>query len=722
MKHRYLFLLFAFLLVLGGPSGQAQPTSKQILVQTDQVTLAFTVGKNQKLYQSYLGAKLSNAQENGLLSGTKHEAYAPSGTDNLFEPAIRVLHNDGNPSLELKYAQHTTLQPEANVTQTTIHLKDPKYPVEVLLHFSAYQKENIIKAWTEIRHQEKKPVVLGNFASAMLHFDAPNYWLSQYHGDWAAEMQLQEQPLTSGIKIIDSKLGTRAHKFQSPTFLLSLDKPAGENHGEVIAGTLAWSGNFQFAFELDEQNSLRVLAGMNPHASEYHLPANQPFVTPAFIFTYSQQGKGEASRRFHRWARTYGILDGNKPRLTLLNNWEATYFDFDQQKLVGLFDGAAQLGVDLFLLDDGWFGNKHPRNAANAGLGDWQENKTKLPSGIGYLVEEAEKKGVKFGIWLEPEMVNPKSELYEKHPDWVLKLPNRDEHYQRNQLILDLTNPKVQDFIFKLVDDLLTKNPRLAYIKWDCNRTFTNAFSPNLKVQSHLPVDYVNSLYKTLGRIRQKHPHLPIMLCSGGGGRIDYGALPYFTEFWPSDNTDGLERVYIQWGYSQFFPAVAMSAHVTSWGKQTVKFRTDVAMMGKLGYDIQVSEFNEKELQFSKQAVATYKKLSDVIWFGDQYRLVSPYEEKRAVLMYVNEAQSKAVLFSYTLQSRHRDRFTPVKLQGLDPQKKYLVQETNLMPDTKSGFAAHGKTYSGDYLMKVGLAVSPTTALTSAVFNISEKP
>ncbi|WP_219921605.1 alpha-galactosidase [Rufibacter sp. XAAS-G3-1] len=720
--NRYFPLCFLLLVFFSRPA-QAQQNTKQIFIQTDKVTLGFTVGKNQKLYQSYLGEKLANSQDNGLLPATRHEAYVPAGTDNLFEPAIRMVHTDGNPSLELRYDKHTTQQQEENVTATAIHLKDPKYPVEVILHFNAFQKENIIKTWTEIRHKEKKPVVLSNFASAMLHFDAPNYWLSQFHGDWAGEMQQQESQLTSGIKIIDSKLGTRAHKYQSPTFLLALDKPAGENHGELIAGTLAWSGNFQFAFELDEQNSLRILAGMNPYASEYRLEPNKPFVTPAFIFTYSRTGKGQASRSFHRWARNYGILDGNKPRLTLLNNWEATFFDFDEKKLVGLFDGAAQLGVDLFLLDDGWFGNKYPRNDAKAGLGDWQENKTKLPSGIGYLVEEAEKKGVKFGIWLEPEMVNPKSELYEKHPDWILKLPNREEHYQRNQLVLDLINPKVQDFMYNLVDDLLTKNPKVAYIKWDSNRSLTNTYSPYLKTeQSKLYIDYVHSLYKVLGRIRQKYPHLPIMLCSGGGGRVDYGALPFFTEFWPSDNTDGLERVKIQWGYSNFFPAIAMSSHVTSWGKQSVKYRTDVAMMGKLGYDIQVSEFNEKDLQFSKQAVANYKRLSDVIWFGDQYRLVSPYDEDRAVLMYVSENKSKAVLFSYNLQTRHRDRFTQIRLEGLDPQKKYMVQETNLYPETKSSFTANGKTYSGDYLMKVGIAVSPTTALTSAVFEIVEKP
>ncbi|HWJ25437.1 MAG TPA: alpha-galactosidase, partial [Flavisolibacter sp.] len=384
----------------------------------------------------------------------------------------------------------------------------------------------------------------------------------------------------------------------------------------VMAGTLAWTGNYQFTFEIDQRNNLRVRSGINAYASEYRLKPGEVFKTPAFIFTYSNQGKGQASRNLHRWARQYAVLDGNQPRMTLLNNWEATHTNFNEEKLIELFGEAKKLDVDLFLLDDGWFGNKYPRNNDKAGLGDWQEDSTKLKNGIIRLVQEAGKKDIKFGIWLEPEMVNPKSELYEKHPDWILKLPNREEDLQRNQLVLDLTNPKVQEFVYRVVDNLLTKNPGLAFIKWDCNRSMTNAYSPYLKTeQSHLYIEYTRSLYKVMERIRRKYPHLPIMLCSGGGGRTDYGALKYFTEFWPSDNTDALERVYIQWGYSNFFPANTISAHITSMGKQSLKFRTDVAMMDKLGFDIRVNNFTAQELQFANEAVKTYKRISDVIWF-----------------------------------------------------------------------------------------------------------
>ncbi len=727
MRKKILVLILSFLSVasFAQPGGRPNQVNKLIRVETENIALIYSVGSDQKLYQLYLGEKLKSADDYKLIN-PKNEAYITSGTDNLFEPAIRMVHNDGNPSLGLLYADVSVVE-NGDVVTTSILLKDPKYPVEVKLNFSAFQKENMIKTWTEIKHQEKNPVTLTNFASAMLHCDADKYWLTQFHGDWAQEMRMEESQLTAGIKTIDSKLGTRANMYATPVFFLAKNGPATENSGEVIAGTLGWTGSFQLLFEIDNSNSLRMISGINPFASEYHLKPNENFITPEFIFTYSATGKGQASRNFHKWARNYGVLDGNGTRLTLLNNWEATYFDFDEKKLTDLFGGAKELGVDLFLLDDGWFGNKYPRSNDRAGLGDWQETKTKLPHGIGYLVEQAEAKGVKFGIWIEPEMVNPKSELYEKHPDWVLKLPNRDEHYYRNQLVLDLTNPQVQEFVYKLVDDMLTKNPTIGFIKWDCNRMMTNTYSPYLKEnQSHVQIEYVRSFYRVMERLRAKYPKLPIMLCSGGGGRTDYGALKYFTEFWPSDNTDAAERVFIQWGYSYFFPTITSCNHITTMGRQSLKYRTDVAMMGKMGYDIRVNEMTPDELEFSKEAVQNYNRLKGLIWSGDMYRLISPYEEERAVVMYVSGDQSKSVLFSYALHPRSMNRFSPVRLQGLDPNKNYKVEEINKMKGERgpgmfgNGGPGNGKTYSGDYLMKIGLSLPNNNELTSAVIEITE--
>ena len=714
--NKFFALVFSFLSLHA-----LSQTPKQILIETKSTSVVLNIGNDKRVTQAYLGKKLP-ASEYAQLQGGR-DVYLTAGMENQFEPAIRMVHNDGNPSLELDYVSHSTTRRDNNVSTTDVLLKDPVYPVEITLHYTTYFNEDVIKAWTEIKHGEKKAVQLTQYASSLLHFNADEYWLTQFHGDWAREMQMVEEKLTNGIKTIESKLGTRANFYQTQAFFVSLNKPSTETEGETIAGTLAWTGNYQYTFEVDQRNALRVRAGINPFAADYWLQPGEVFTTPEFIFTYSAQGKGQASRNLHRWARNYAVLNGNGPRMTLLNNWEATGMKFNENRLVELFDEAKKLGVDLFLLDDGWFGNKYPRNDDKAGLGDWTEDSIKLRSGIGYLVKEAEAKGVKFGIWLEPEMVNPKSELYEKHPDWILKLPNRPENYGRNQLVLDLTNPKVQDFVYGIVDNLLTQNPHLAFIKWDCNRSMTNQYSPYLKdKQSHLFVEYTRGFYKVLDRIRAKYPQFPIMLCSGGGGRTDYGALKYFTEFWPSDNTDAFERVYIQWGYSYFFPANTISAHITNMGKQSLKFRTDVAMMDKLGYDIRVQNFTADELKFSNEAVKTYKRLSDEIWFGDLYRIESPYESNRAVVMYVNDAKNKAVLFNYHLNARRQDIFNKVKLQGLDAQKKYRIREINLFPGTKSTLPDNDKVFSGDYLMNIGLNLSPRlTPLISNVLQITEE-
>ncbi|MDR2564275.1 MAG: alpha-galactosidase [Prevotellaceae bacterium] len=703
-------MLFALIFALYSAETQAQ----EITILTKDVQLSMSLGKDGKLYQSYFGTRFNDAYNPDAKS---HEAYIAWGMSDLFEPALRVSHSDGNPALALVYVRHSSSKDTDGSTLTRIDLRDTLYPVDLTLFFASYYEENVIRAWSEIRHREKGELTLNSFASNMLHFDGGDYHLTQFHGDWAEEMQMQTSRLTSGIKIIDSKLGSRAQMYQTPVFMLSIDGTSNETSGRVLAGTLEWSGNFRFLFELDPHNSLRLISGINPFASEYRLPAGKSFRTPAFVFTYSDVGRGKASRNLHRWARRFGILDGTKPRMTLLNNWEATYFDFDEVKLKNLFTDAKKLGVDLFLLDDGWFANKYPRNDDHAGLGDWEPNSKKLPGGIGALVNDARSKDLKFGIWIEPEMVNPKSELYGKHPEWIMRLPGRAEHYFRNQMVLDLPNPQVQNFVFGTVDKIMSENPDVAFIKWDCNRMMTNTWSPYLKnKQSHVFIDYQMAFYDVLAQVRAKYPHLPMMLCSGGGGRVDYGALKYFTEFWPSDNTDGLERVYIQWGYSYFFPAVAMSAHVTSWGRQSIKFRTDVAMQGRLGFDIDLKHLNERELAFCSAAVANYKRLSEVIMQGDLYRLVSPYDENRAVLMYVDSARNRAVLFAYTLNSRYGEEFAKVRMQGLDPAATYTIREINVFGNDHR---TNDVRASGDRLMKEGLSVSPQQPLTSRVYEIS---
>ena len=711
-------------------SAQVDGQSADIVIETYKNALVLQTDGNSYLNTIYYGKKLSDKhdytnipglyKQSAEYTGMLASAYTPSGSRNLMEPAITVTHPDGNNSLDLKYISHNQTRPDSNTTLTTIILKDPVYDFQVTLYYKAYTREDVIEQWSVIRHNEKGNVVLHKFASANLFLKAREYWLTQYHGDWIREMQPEESKITHGIKTLDSKLGTRPNLFQPSVFMVSLNSRSTEDNGTVLYGALEYSGNFKTDLELDYQDNLRIISGINNYASAYTLKPNEEFVTPAFLHVLSNTGRGTASRSLHRWARNYKIPDGNGNRLTLLNNWEATYFNFNESKLFDLIKDTRKLGVDMFLLDDGWFGNKHPRNGDTAGLGDWQENKTKLPNGITSLVKEALNNNIKFGLWVEPEMVNPKSDLYEHHPDWIVKQPARPEHYLRNQLVLDLSNPKVQNFVFGIIDNLLTKNPALAYLKWDCNTVIFNAGSPYQKNQNHFYIEYIRGLYNVLNKIRSKYPKLPMMLCSGGGGRVDYAALQYFTEYWPSDNTDPLERIYMQWEYSYFYPSLTSSNHVTDGGKQSIKFKTDVAMMGKPGFDIVVSKMEDKDLLFCQQAIKTFNTVKQTIWQGDQYRLSDPHTENIASVMYVNEGMDAAVMFNYLVSNRQdAGSHLPILLKGLDVEKKYRLAEINLYPDSKSSIDPQA-IYSGEFLMKIGFNPNVNASRPSVVLQISE--
>jgi len=700
-----------------------------IPIESKQNALVLQVSGEKYLGMVYFGPKLANKNEYEAIAlayklnhntNGYNSAYTPSGTRNLLEPAIAVTHADGNKSLDLKYVSHTVTSINDDVSLVSIKLVDSIYNFEVTLNYQTYFNENVTEQWSVITPHEKHDVVLNKYASANLYLQADSYWLKHFHGEWAREMKPEDEQLNHGIKTLDSKLGSRADLFQPPVFMVSLDKSATEDEGEVLYGNLEWSGNYRIDMEVDPSNNLRLIAGINNYAADYTLKPGVAFTTPRFVYTLSNKGKGEASRNLQSWARKYQIVDGEGPRLTLLNNWESTYFNFNEDKLSGILKNAKELGVDLFLLDDGWFGNKYPRNDDRQGLGDWEVNKAKLPDGIAFLTKTAHDDGVKFGIWVEPEMVNPKSELYEKHPDWVIKQPQRPEFYMRNQLVLDLTNPKVQDYVFSIVDNLFTKNLELAYIKWDCNSLMYNANSAYEKYQGNFYTDYVFGLYHVLDRLRAKYPKVPMMLCSGGGGRVDYGALKYFTEYWPSDNTDPLERVFIQWEYSYFYPALASSNHVTDWGKQPIKFRTDVAMMGKLGFDIVVSKLKPEELAFCQQAVNVYKQFSEPIWHGDQYRLKDPFENDFASVMYVDAALSKAIMFNYLVSNRYKAGSNlPVVLKGLQPNKTYEVKEINLFPGAKSTIKT--AAYTGNFLMTIGINPDVREGRNSVVISVEEQ-
>ncbi|MDR2674997.1 MAG: alpha-galactosidase [Opitutaceae bacterium] len=712
------------------PGGQKQAEILEIATAGSALVLA--VAPDAPVVFRHYGGRTAGADA-FLYKGHRDgpEVYPAFGGTNFANLALSVVHADGSLTTELVYAGHERRALDAGREETVVHLKDKLYPLTVDLHFTAHKAEDVITQRAVLSHREKAPVRVETIASACLPLQAGAYYLTHFHGAWGREMRVTEEKLTPGGKIIEEyRKGVQTTMSDNPSFMLALEHPADEEAGEVYAGALAWSGNYRLSFAPDELETLHITAGMNPFAAARMVAPGEALETPAMVLTYSARGRGQASRNLHDWSRRHALAHGGEPRAILLNSWEGAYFAFDEKTLTGMMDDAAALGIEMFVLDDGWFGNKHPRNDARAGLGDWQVNRQKLPRGIGHLADYAVSKGLRFGIWIEPEMVNPRSELAENHPEWVVKSPGREIPQRRNQWVLDLSNPAVQDFVEKVFDDTVALSPNITYIKWDANRPVWSAGSEYLPAdrQTHFWKDYVDGLYKVYERVRAKHPDITIQLCSSGGARLDYGALKYHDEFWASDNTNAVDRVLIQYGAGMIYPAIATASHVSaSPNHQTgmmvpLKFRFDVAMSGRLGMELQPKDIAGADLEFARRAIQNYKRIRPVVQLGDLYRLCSPYDEKgRAALAYVSKDRKEAVLFAYNLYHFHARGFTfDVKLKGLDPAKTYTVSELN-MKTSKSVFPGNKKTFTGDYLMKAGVSLSIPRPQESAVLHMTEK-
>jgi alpha-galactosidase len=648
--------------------------------------------------------------------GGRMDAYPAYGQNAPAEAALAMRHADGNLSTELEATGVERLKNDGNQI-TVIHLKDKVYPVTVDLKFQEYKDVDMIETWAEITHQEKGTVTLTQFASVSLPIRRGDVWLSHLYGSWANEGQLVCEPLTAGQKIIKNKDGVRNAHTDHAEVMFSLDGRAQELTGDVIGAALCYSGNYQLKVETDDTDYHYFFAGINPDNSEYHLKRGETFVTPKVALTFSQEGLSGASRNFHRWGRKYMLAHGNRERKILLNSWEGVYFDINQQGMDQMMADIASMGGELFVMDDGWFGEKYPRKTDNCALGDWVVDRQKLPEGIEGLLRDAKKRGVKFGIWIEPEMTNSVSVLYEQHPDWIVKAPKRDAVLGRGgtQLVLDLANPKVQDYVVSIVDNLMTNYPEIDYIKWDANMAIMNHGSQYLTMndQSHLYIEYHRGFQKVCQRIRQKYPDLTIQACASGGGRANWGVLPWFDEFWVSDNTDALQRIYMQWGTSYFFPAIAMASHISAAPNHTVyrttslKMRIDVAMSGRLGMEIQPKNMTDEEKALCRQAIKEYKEIRPVVQFGDIYRLVSPFDKRGiASMMYVSEQKDKAVFYWWKTEQFQNEHLPRVKMAGLDPTRMYKVHELDRIDLTP--MYCEGKTYSGAYLMNHGLEMPAT--------------
>ena len=708
--------LKAISLLLAAASIAAPAIRAEIVnITTDHNSLVLDAKKDGGLDFLYYGTRLTDAEAAALRDAgiPALDAFPFYGTFPEHESAMAMTHADGNMTMDMA-VQGVATAPDGKGTVTTVTMKDRYYPVTVALKYRTFPKDDIIEMWTETTNNEKKNITLRQFASMSLPVRYGDVWLQNYHGAWANEARVNDEPLRPGMKVIKNRDGARNAHTSRGEIMLSLDGKAQEQTGRVIGAAVEYGGNYKLRIDTDESLQHRLFAGMDEENSAYNLKPKETFVTPPVAMTYSADGMGTVSRRFHRWGRENRLANGDKERKILLNSWEGVYFDINEQGMDRMMQDIASMGGELFVMDDGWFGVKYPRKNDSSSLGDWMVDTQKLPNGINGLLESAKKHGVKFGIWIEPEMTNTISEFYEKHPDYVIKAPNRDVVKGRGgtQLVLDMANPKVQDVVFHIVDTLMTKYPDIDYIKWDANAPVMSHGSQYQTAdnQSHLYIGYHEGLKKTLERIRAKYPDVTIQLCASGGGRVNWGLLPWFDEFWTSDNTDALQRIYMQWGTSAFFPAIAMGSHISATPNHTtfrtvpIKFRSDVAMSGRLGMEIQPANMSEEDKALCKQAIEDYKKIRPVVQFGDLYRLLSPYDNKGAAsLMYVNPEKDDAVFFWWKTDPSYGQKMPRVRMAGLNPDKLYTVTELNRIDNKPLPF--EGKQFTGKFLMESGLEI-----------------
>ena len=708
---RKIGFIFIILCLLSQWVGLAQ-NHGPIRLQTPSVELILNAWEGRDLQIAYFGARLDDTDfENLRHAGIRsHGAYTSYGTWCAGETALGVTHADGSLVTDLGIVSVDKAE-EPQATTVRVRMKDRLYPFFVTVCYKAYKDVDMIETWSEIENQEKKPVTLTRFDSGLLPIAQGDTWFSHLYGNWANEGRVVQEPLQPGMAVIKNKDGTRNSHSAHAEVMISLDGKPQENTGRVIGAALCYSGNYELRIDT-EDGWHRFFAGINPDNSSYRLAKGETFATPPLALTWSDEGLSGASRNFHRWGRKYKLAHGDKERKILLNSWEGVYFDINEPGMDRMMEDIAYMGGELFVMDDGWFGEKYPRLTDNCALGDWKVDRNKLPNGIGWLVERADAHGIRFGIWIEPEMTNTVSELYEKHPDWVVNDPARDLSKGRGgtQLVLDLGNPAVQDFIFSIVDDLMKENPKIDYIKWDANMGIQSHGSHYLTrdKQSHLYIEYHRGFEKVCERIRAKYPDLTIQACASGGGRANWGVLPWFDEFWVSDNTDALQRIHMQWGTSYFFPAIAMASHISAVPNHTVfrttslKYRIDVAMSGRLGMEIQPRNMTQEERDLCRKAIAEYKEIRPVVQFGDLYRLKAPFEgEPFASLMYCSEEKDKAVFYWWKTETLHDQHFPNVKMAGLDPEKVYKIHELNKIDMRDLPF--EGKTFTGKFLMENGL-------------------
>jgi len=693
-----------------------EPASKVFRLDGGAVSYVFGVNPRGELQQLYWGGRLAAtdsfpsatplpdwASFDASYSNTPQQ-YAGWGAGLFVEPSLKITFADGNRDLVLHYQNHAA-QPD----RLDVVLKDISRKIYVTLHYAIDPQSGILSRSASIENREAEPITVEQAAAAAWALPPAHYTLNYLTGRWAGEWNLTQEAVHPGERIIESRRGSTGHQ-ANPWFALQAGE-ANEDHGDVWFGALAWSGSWRITVEQDQLDQVRVTGGFNPFDFGYVLHPGERLETPVFYAGYAPNGLGEASRLLHHFElehilpRTASTAAQTlpKPRPVIYNSWEATEFKVDEAGQMALAEKAAALGIDRFVMDDGWFGQ---RKDDHAGLGDWYVNPQKFPHGLKPLIDKVHGLGMDFGLWVEPEMVNPDSDLYRKHPEWVLNFPNRPRSEQRNQLVLNLARPDVRDYLLGFLDKILTDN-QIAFLKWDYNRNWSEPGWDQLPPaeQKRVYVEYTRNLYAILAELRLRHPNVEIESCSGGGGRVDLGILRYTDEVWPSDNTDPFDRLTQQDGFTYAYTPQIMMAWVTDtphWLNHrttSLSYRMLSSMQGSLGIGANIDHWTPEEAALAKRLIAAYHQAQPTIVQGDLYRLISPRNgSEYSATQTVNADKSQAVVFAFIHSTQMGHLFPTLKLKGLDPAAQYALTSIEGKP-----LAGTPETASGAWWMNHGL-------------------
>ena len=686
-------------------------SNKTFRLDAAKVTYAFGVDDKGQLQSLYWGPRLAASDRlpaavapaagdaiDGNINRVRQE-YSGWGGGLFYEPGVKISFPDGNRDLVLHYQSHSIQGSILSVV-----LKDIERAILVTLEYEIDAGTGIVRRSATISNRTPTPVIVEQANAATWFLPrSRDYTLRFLSGRWAAENAINERPVQPGKTVLESRRGTTGMQ-NAPWFAVRRNN-ADETHGQVWFGALAWSGSWQIAVEQDQIEQVRISGGFNPFDFGYQLDAGASLATPSFYAGVTTGGIGEASRLMHRLELTKILPQAPNPRLrpVLYNSWEATEFKVDEAGQIALAEKAASIGVERFVMDDGWFG---ARNTDKAGLGDWIVNKQKFPNGLKPLIDRVHGLGMDFGIWVEPEMVNPDSDLYRAHPDWILHMTGRPRTEGRNQLVLNLARADVRAYVFNALDKLLSEND-VVFLKWDYNRSWSEPGWPDVAPdrQKNVYVDFIRNYYGILEELRRKHPKVEIESCSSGGGRVDLGVMHLTDEVWTSDNTDAFDRLRIQDGFTQAWTPAVMMAWVTdspTWvNNRTVslEYRFLSSMQGSLGLGANLNKWQPAEFATAKRLVAEYKAIRKTVQQGSLYRLISPQNgSEQSATESVSPDRAHAVLFAFLHSSTEKYPYPTVRLQGLDPDAKYRVRAIEGKFDERTPATA-----SGAYWMNVGI-------------------